>query len=298
MTFNTKLLAGALALVLVAGMTSPAFAQSTTSVEFIPQAQNFIEVAPNANGPLTIGIYPSLGGNTQAVLTGAGHTVINPVDLTSPVTVDVLYIQRSAANIGGVELTNVQNFISNGGTVLTEFSATDLWFNGKFASFSGTLTDNFFFACDSCPVTVVDTTSPLSIGLPATWNSGDPIQFFQVYSGLDTSIKVAVEVQGTNEGDLPVVGCADVGEGTAVMFFNDFQDFFGSETPEEEQLLLNAVQVQSCTVDTQVAGELLPLDSTALLIGGLSSMSVFMIPAVAGLVGAAVYLVKYRANRD
>ena len=48
----------------------------------------------------------------------------------------------------------------------------------------------------------------------------------------------------------------------------------------------------------QVAGELLPLDSTTLLIGGLSSMSVFMIPAVAGLAGAGVYLVKFRANRD
>jgi hypothetical protein len=46
-----------------------------------------------------------------------------------------------------------------------------------------------------------------------------------------------------------------------------------------------------------VAGELLPLDSTALLIGGLSSMSVFMIPAVAGIAGAAVYLVKHRDNK-
>ncbi len=46
----------------------------------------------------------------------------------------------------------------------------------------------------------------------------------------------------------------------------------------------------------KVAGELLPLDSTALLIGGLSSMSVFMIPAVAGLAGAGIYLIKYRAR--
>ena len=48
----------------------------------------------------------------------------------------------------------------------------------------------------------------------------------------------------------------------------------------------------------QVAGELLPLDSTALLIGGLSSMSVWMIPSIAGIAGAAVYLVKYRANKE
>jgi hypothetical protein len=50
--------------------------------------------------------------------------------------------------------------------------------------------------------------------------------------------------------------------------------------------------------DQQVVGELLPLDSTALLIGGLTSMSVFVIPAVAGIAGAAVYLVKYRSNKE
>jgi len=49
---------------------------------------------------------------------------------------------------------------------------------------------------------------------------------------------------------------------------------------------------------TQVAGEILPLDSSALMIAGLTSMSVWMIPAVAGLAGVGVYLVKFRANRD
>jgi hypothetical protein len=45
-----------------------------------------------------------------------------------------------------------------------------------------------------------------------------------------------------------------------------------------------------------VSGQLLPQDSAALVIAGLSSMSVFMIPAVAGIAGAAVYLVKFRAR--
>jgi len=46
----------------------------------------------------------------------------------------------------------------------------------------------------------------------------------------------------------------------------------------------------------QVAGELLPLDSSALMIAGLTSMSVWMIPTVLGLAGVGVYLVKYRAR--
>ena len=71
-------------------------------------------------------------------------------------------------------------------------------------------------------------------------------------------------------------------------------------TPIECQILLDQCLIQ-CPVqqpppETPVAGQLLPIDSSALLIGGLSSMSVFMIPAVAGLAGAGVYLVKFRAR--
>ena len=47
---------------------------------------------------------------------------------------------------------------------------------------------------------------------------------------------------------------------------------------------------------TQVAGELLPLDSTALFLAGIQSMTVRMIPTVLGLAGAGVYLVKFRKH--
>jgi len=50
--------------------------------------------------------------------------------------------------------------------------------------------------------------------------------------------------------------------------------------------------------ESPVAGELLSLDSSALVVAGLASSAVWMIPAVAGIAGAAVYLVKFRANRD
>jgi len=46
--------------------------------------------------------------------------------------------------------------------------------------------------------------------------------------------------------------------------------------------------------EQQVAGELLPLDSSALMIAGLTSMSVWMVPAIVGLAGVGVYLVKFR----
>jgi len=47
-----------------------------------------------------------------------------------------------------------------------------------------------------------------------------------------------------------------------------------------------------------VAGELLTLDSSALVVAGLTSSAAWMIPAVAGIAGTGLYLVKFRANRD
>ena len=49
---------------------------------------------------------------------------------------------------------------------------------------------------------------------------------------------------------------------------------------------------------TPVAGEILSLDSSALVIVGLTSSVVWMIPTIAGLAGAGIYLAKFRANRD
>jgi len=43
-----------------------------------------------------------------------------------------------------------------------------------------------------------------------------------------------------------------------------------------------------------ISGELLPLDSSALMIAGLTSMTVWMVPTVLGLAGVGVYLVKFR----
>ena len=58
--------------------------------------------------------------------------------------------------------------------------------------------------------------------------------------------------------------------------------------------------VVSCepVIPNLVGGELLSLDNTALVIAGLTSMSLWMIPTILGLAGAGIYLVKFRANRD
>jgi len=47
-----------------------------------------------------------------------------------------------------------------------------------------------------------------------------------------------------------------------------------------------------------VAGELLPINSSALVIAGITSSAVWMMPTVIGLTGIGIYLVKFRVNRD
>jgi len=85
----------------------------------------------------------------------------------------------------------------------------------------------------------------------------------------------------TNLGDTSEVHC------TVTIGVIDFQGRVVLEVFQE--LWIN---------EPQIAGELLPLDSSALMIAGLTSMSVWMVPAIAGLAGVGVYLVKFRANRD
>ena len=47
-----------------------------------------------------------------------------------------------------------------------------------------------------------------------------------------------------------------------------------------------------------VGGELLPIDNTALLLAGIQSSAIWMLPALAGIAGAGLYLVKTRMNKD
>ncbi len=62
-----------------------------------------------------------------------------------------------------------------------------------------------------------------------------------------------------------------------------------------QTLWINAALAEP--IDEPVAGELLLVDSSALVIGGLASSAVWMIPIVAGIAGAGLYLVKLRTNR-
>jgi len=98
--------------------------------------------------------------------------------------------------------------------------------------------------------------------------------------------------------------------GSGMLIYNGLDmDFVGqSGDTELVQLTLNELNAMfnphdaslfcGVPIVVQVAGELLPINTSALMIAGLTSSAIWMVPAVAGLAGAAIWLVKFRANKE
>ncbi len=60
----------------------------------------------------------------------------------------------------------------------------------------------------------------------------------------------------------------------------------------------NRMDALACVSVVVVGGEFLPIDSTALLLAGLSGSAIWMIPTLAGLAAAGVYILKFRTNKE
>jgi len=243
LTFNNtqKLLAGALALVFAAGMTSPAFAVSVTWTGGDgdwedPNNWNPVGV-PNQNDDITIPpCNCNVNINSDVIIGSEGS-------LTQDFTADVFITPTwSLTNHGAISMgTNAdievnQSTFTNGCTGLVDFNANGMMWV-PFSGTGGTMINH---------------------GTMTGTLVGGPNEF-------DNHLVLRTGGLVQNSGTLPV---ATINNGGTI-----------DEIPS------------ICNI---VAGELLPLDSSALMIAGLTSMSVWMIPTVLGLAGAGVYLVKFR----
>jgi len=160
----------------------------------------------------------------------------------------------------------------------------------------------------------------LVIGVPTLGSCNGSTCEFQLQNFVDGLNTKRIRITVTYDdiaGDAPTnpsVTCHDstgTSQGTYVETVPDIQtitwEFECHPNPDWEMIEFiqngnNILEVRIWTASfdepTQVAGELLPLDSTALFLAGIQSMSVWMVPTVLGLAGIGVYLVKFRANRD
>jgi len=62
--------------------------------------------------------------------------------------------------------------------------------------------------------------------------------------------------------------------------------------------LFNNLNIVLTGKDDVVGGTLLPIDSSALVLAGLQTSAIWMIPVLAGVAGAGFYLIKFRTNKD
>jgi len=234
-----KLLAGVLALVLVAGMTSPAFAQVACFT-----------------GPTTLDVL----FNGNCIIAGdkrfdnwSLEQKIGDYDLSnvivSPVTDD--------PNNPGLRF-NTDNLV-----VQSTFESFDVQYD--ISTLSGEPRIKDF----SMELTLFDGQTELDIQLQQNYLV-PPIQI--LVDPTKTFDEGFFDPTNTMRVNLSV----NVGGGGNPVSLQEFVALY-SQIPEQ-----------------QVAGELLPLDSTALFLAGIQSMTVWMVPAVAGLAGAGVYLVKFR----
>jgi len=162
------------------------------------------------------------------------------------------------------------------------------------------------------------TTDPVAAAFGATSNAATFNQIFQTATNCDQSSSLLTGVNswryrsGTDYTTNVGVVCTDSNfpNGDAVLIAKEFgqgcvvisgdsnmlEDSFIVDE-DNRQLALNMLMfLNQCNVE--VGGELLQIDSTALVLAGLQSSAIWMIPTLAGLAAAGFYLVKFRTNKE
>jgi len=239
-----KLLAGALALVLVAGMTSPAFAGNACFTEpttldqlFVPDACMIVDDKIFDNWILQI-----------------------PTNDYDVANVEVIPVDDDPNNPG-------LRFVTNGLSVLPGEEELLAFFYDVSTLSGEPLIKDFSLELISANgfvhiQEIIRPSNPL-IRNDVSWT--DPL-FEETEITPTNSITIDMGIE---------VGLMSIGLAGALQEF---------------------VALYSQIPPPQVAGELLPLNTSALMIAGLTSMSVWMVPTVLGLAGAGVYLIKFRKH--
>jgi len=110
--------------------------------------------------------------------------------------------------------------------------------------------------------------------------------------------------QGQNSGSLTNFGTFELGILFGPPNFNNLATFLNGGT------LINVIEsgqdqnFEGMPITTipsicaVVGGELLSIDSTVLLLAGLQSSAIWMLPVLVGVAGAGFYLIKFRTNKE
>jgi len=155
--------------------------------------------------------------------------------------------------------------------------------------------------CDTTPPEVMITLAPGETSAPMNKNidcfgvdivSVTPSTVFCSDDGIDVSFDNIIINQDTwmAEESITNTGGNPGDEVHCTVFWDIERGLFGSAFATQE--------IWVTTPEAQVGGEFLPNNPTALLLAGLQTSAIWMIPVLAGAAGAGAYYIKTRMNKE
>jgi len=316
-----RLLAGTLALVMIAGLVTPvAFADISlgyedgaiipTNAVSPPLAQPIINCAVDTGD--IVGWDTSKGGgifsqfNTIISDLESNGFVVREVDISTQGIPDCIVKLVIAGAQGfdclfpvytGAEVSLIENYVNNGGAlfVISDFGTAP----GECASFTHPVLASF--GITSVP--------PVDDTIFVSGTNFDPNNPSTLFQGVNSFQWFTGASYATNDGVVATDGIFPLGnpkmvaktvQNGCIVATSDF-NWIGSEILQldNRQLGLNVFTfLNECISKPVVGGEFLPIDSTALVLAGLQTSAIWMLPVLAGIAGSAfgILYIKYRRN--
>jgi len=311
-----RLVIGTLALVLVAGLGTSAFADVTTG--------NADQEYTDLNFPL--GIRPLVdcnvdSGNIVAYENskGQGTTpvgiwvtdieangfVVREVDISSqgiPFCVNQLIVSH-LLEIGSscittaynaAETTLITNFVSSGGK---------LWIMGENTNCGNPLATDLIVS--ALGATIVSNTLSQTLVASVDFDPNNPATLFQgvnsfSFDGASTYSTPTAGVVASYSGGEPAVIAKEFDSGCVLMQggINNIRNI-DINLLDNRAFVSNAITfLDECNPPVKVGGEFLPIDSTALMLAGLQTSAIWMLPVLAGVAGSAFGVLYIKSRRN
>ncbi len=263
LNYTQRFLAGTISLVLVMGMTGPAFAVDFGGIDFPDGASSF------ADGVLT---YDNLFGGGPAP---TDSNFLDPLESLGPPDYVSPLGSVSLGDGGLIELEFTNNLLTNSGDAGLDIHIFEV----------GPDVEDTFVAIKPTAATAI-----LLDPLVYDANTDGFYEIGKVF-GATASIDIDAFFPPAAAGTYTF---------EAVQLIDDTDE--GGQTGSTVGADIDSVGAISSMfveppTDNPVAGELLSINSSALVITGLGGM-IWIAPAATGLAGAGLFIVKHRANRD
>ena len=310
-----RLLAGILSIVLIAGLGSPAFAEVDQATQSNIVADDQISTPSQVVPELDCNVD---SGDIVAWDVSKSQDLIEFQTLISDLEANGLTVRELNISNDGIPNCVVKLVIESivpFGCVTTPYTQQEINLIVNFVNNGGKLL-HLGENSSGC----LETTDPVAAAFGVTSNAASFNQIFQTATNCDQNSSLLTGVNsweysfGTDYTTNVGVVCTDSNfpNGDAVLIAKEFGQgcvvISGDSNMLEDtaimdednrQLGLNMLLfLNQCNVEQVVGGEFLPIDSTALVLAGLQTSAIWMLPVLAGIAGSAFGVLYIKSRRN